>query len=247
MLKKTSLYFTKIIIYIKTNGKIFLSFVALFVPILQTIILFNQTTILKNQTKIQETEVQPFFRMFESIDNENKYINIYNLGNQCYITNITHVTFLKTTFEVSHHYETLLTPIIFYNGSQRIFDNSLVYQVVGYKNALFTNNLLQNPIKVASYFQRETYIKINFSDKLGVSRTLYFNSRGIPIDTNNGVAIFELHRKLIKVYEQFYKNPYFHIDVVTPDFIKDLVKNDTLLKEIKKLKNDYPSLNLFNN
>lgn len=230
----------------KENTNLIKTISGVIYSILTLILIFNQTIILNNQTKIQSTESQPFFKILESTDNKNESINIYNLASQCHINSISHISFLKTTFEASHYYETILTPIFFYSYSLEVFDNSLIYKIIGINNQHFIPNLLKYSPTLNSYFKRETYIKIDFSDKFGNSKILYFNSNGSPIDLKTGTAIFEIHRKLNKIYLTLYKNPYFYTELITPEVIQDLIKNDILLKEIKKLKNNYPTLKIFN-
>lgn len=207
----------------------------------QVIISEEQTRISKDQIKlqnyIQEMQIQPFFKIVESVnDEENRDIYIYNVGEECYINEVREITILYVNYESpAGKYNDLLIPIDYFGATQGLIGSDLVYKVIGLKNNYFTINLKENRDGIFNYVSRKTYVKITYTDKMNTKKTLYFNSKGSLLDKKDGEEYFDLYYSLQKIYSNLYNTSSFELFKLTPELIKNLLENSSLKTQLNNL------------
>lgn len=212
----------------------------------QIIISYNQTKILKQQTDIQSKMVQPFFSIRELTEKNNektnKNIEIYNNGEECYINKVLEISFLVFEYQYDESYfKKFLLPIKYYNYGGKKNIKNLVYKISGDSNASFIRKLKLNKKESFNYFEKKTFLKINYKNKLGEDKIVYFNLNGEQLDNLEGEKYFDLYESLKKSYPQ---SPYHHKEVKI-EKLKEFIVNKSLINNLDNLKNRYSELEIW--
>lgn len=197
-------------------------------------LLFQQTKISKEQIELQkeleEVRIQPFFEIIEEINGNNKNIKIFNSGESCYINVVKVISFLK----IDNYGKEIVIPFIYFGDQLGIkSNNGWIYSIRGYNNSDFLPRL-KNSSKVKIPINRDTYIKINYTDKRDKNKTLYFSSKGEKIDEKTGKEAFEQYYKLIRNYSESNLIRHFDFESINIDIIKNVIKNPLSKEEVKQ-------------
>lgn len=243
MLKKLLELINKLLKNIKNNFVVITTILNLIILGYQGKLLKQQIEVSKEQNQLQkdinEYSIQPFFKISESIYENNKNIEIANFGDDCYIHNVTVVSLLKVGYnKTEREYEEILIPFEYFEEQFPRDDgmNRLVYEIRGYKNSNMTVNLRKN----SNYnFLKETFVKITYTDRRNNEKIIYFSSHGKKINNNTGADIVKLYGILKKEYRQNNEINDFNFKNITIERIDNIIKNTLLVKNIKKISNKF--------
>lgn len=200
----------------------------------------EQTQISKDQMKlqkdIQEMQIQPFFKVREVVTDEHRDIYLYNFGEDCYINSIQEISFVSVEYkDSSNQNKKLLIPISFFGVYEKSLENNLIYKIMGVDNNYFIFDLNETPNNVFDYIERYSYIKISFTNKMNIEKTLYFDSKGKMLNDKKGENIFTAFSSLSQVYSYLYGTYSFGLSQLTIEKIEDLLKNTSLINRTQNL------------
>lgn len=206
----------------------------------QVVVSEEQTRISKEQIKlqndIQEMQIQPFFKVREIVTNEDRDIYLYNFGEDCYINSIREISFVSVEYKDSDNQDKkLLIPISFFGIYEKTLENNLIYKIMGVDNNYSIFNLNEIPNTVFDYIERYSYIKINFTNKMNVEKTLYFDSKGNRLNEKKGVQIFTAFSYLSQVYSYLYGTFLFGLSQLTVEKIEYLLNDTSLINRTQNL------------
>lgn len=200
----------------------------------QTIVSQKQSIISEEQVKlqkdIQEIQIQPFFQIREIVADKNRDIYIYNFGEDCYINSIREISFVSVEYRDNQNQnQKLLIPISFFGIHKKTLENNLIYKIMGVDNnySIFDLNEVSN--NVFDYVERYSYIKINFTNKMNIEKTFYFDSEGKRLNNKKGQDIFTAYSCLSQVYSYLYGTHSFALSQLTIEEIEELLNNTSLI------------------
>lgn len=233
MIKKLLEIIKELLKIIKNNFTSIATILNIVILAYQGNLIFQQTKISKEQMELQkeleEVRIQPFFEIIEEINDNNKNIKIFNSGESCYINEVRVISFLK----IDNHGKEIVIPFIYFGDQLGIkSNNGWIYSIRGYNNSNFLPRL-RTSLKLKTPINRETYIKINYTDKRDKNKTLYFSSGGEKIDEKIAEEEFKQYYKLIRNYSESNLIRHFDFESINIDIIKNVIKNPLSKEEVK--------------